>query len=118
VSDLPYPESTDDINQGANDIKALALELGARGGAFRIQGAQQQVMNTDSAGRFFINFPVPFSAPPVAVLAQSGEAGPFVPFVSNPANAGQAQFRLWYQPTNSWAGAGAAVITWLAIGPA
>lgn len=57
---LPYPESTAPLNQGANDIKALALALDSRGAAVktvrgRVVGAQfnggrPPVVNIASAG--------------------------------------------------------------------
>jgi hypothetical protein len=118
VTDLPFPDSLDDLNQGANDIKALALELMARGGGYRFQGAQQQRFTADQYGRFQIPFPIPFTGPPVAVFAQSGEVGPFDFHFYAPADANGVLMRCWYKPTNQWAGAGDAYVTWLAVGPA
>lgn len=69
---LPYPDSTDDLNQGANDIKALALALDARGGAYLFQGGERPSSAFGSA-RAWVTFPTPFKAgTKPAVLAMGG----------------------------------------------
>jgi len=46
---LPYPESSDALNQGANAIKALALAIEQRGGGFGTWRSRQQL--TFAGGR-------------------------------------------------------------------
>lgn len=63
---LPYPESTAALNQGANDIKALALALEARGGAKLVQVGSQAV-TTNAGGNCTITFPTAFAAAPIVM---------------------------------------------------
>jgi len=57
---LPYPESTLDINQGANDIKALALALDSRGAGRLVQVGQQLLTFTYATAS--LTFPTAFKA--------------------------------------------------------
>ena len=76
---LPYPESTEDINQGANAIKSLALALESRGGGKLVQAGQTSVTFTNADG--ILTFPTPFKAGTVPRLLGGGGDG---------ANAGNA----------------------------
>jgi hypothetical protein len=63
---LPYPESTGPLQQGANDIKALALAVDARGGGKLTQSGTTTV--TFTAGNGSVTFPAPFKAGTVPVV--------------------------------------------------
>jgi hypothetical protein len=69
---LPYPESTDDLNQGANDIKALALALDPRAGYIVEAGGGQFAV---SGGNCSINFKKAFPRPPWVVVSATYLAG-------------------------------------------
>lgn len=115
---LPYPESTGPSNQGANDIKALALALDNRGGALLTQYGAWQTVTSDANGRFYVDFPVPFARLPVMCLAITAEGGPFNIYSAAAPTTTRAQFRLYYLPTNVWAGVSNVTYSWLAVGPA
>ena len=70
---LPYPESTADLNQGANDIKALALALDQRGNGTLTQVGETSVAFNAAVGS--VTFPTPFKAgttPRVFAMGGSG----------------------------------------------
>jgi hypothetical protein len=70
---LPYPDSADDFNQGANDIKALAEALAARGLDQRWQ-RESFVATPNPGGVFSHPFPGgPFAGAP-SVVATCGSA--------------------------------------------
>lgn len=70
---LPYPESTDDFNQGANNIKALALALEGRGGGRLVQIGQTQL--TFTAAVATLVFPTPFKTGTTPIVFVSGGTG-------------------------------------------
>lgn len=63
---LPYPESSGPLNQGANDIKALALALEARGLGLRHE-ARTLTLQNFSGGLLAVNFVTPFAAAPAVI---------------------------------------------------
>ena len=64
---LPYPESSGASNQGANDIKALALALEGRGLGFK---SFRGYVNAAAfnAGRYTLTLPAGLTAAPAGVL--------------------------------------------------
>lgn len=65
---LPYPLSTDRLNQGAVAIQQLAEALEQRGNSLlTLTGALP--FTTDAAGNGAITYPVPFGAVPVVVCS-------------------------------------------------
>lgn len=78
---LPYPESSASANQGANDIKALALALEARGGGQRVLRGKTKC-TFDAAGR--ANIPITgFTTIAGAMVQHAWNAdAPFVPMVA------------------------------------
>lgn len=75
TSGLPYPESTAALQQGANDIKALALALDPR--APRKLMLVKQTITTDANGLFSIVAPGTVAAVVLTYL------GPFHPMIVN-----------------------------------
>lgn len=70
---LPYPESTGALNQGANDIKALALAVEARGGGRFVQSGELQANFTGATAT--LTFPTPFKAGTVPTVLCGGGTG-------------------------------------------
>lgn len=65
---LPYPESTDDKNQGANNIKALALALDAQGGGLPVARGYVNAA-AFNGGRYTLAFPGgKFTKTPILLL--------------------------------------------------
>jgi hypothetical protein len=118
-SGLPYPESTAPANQGANDIKALALALDGRGHGSLIQAATGSGTAGASQGSFTVTFPKPFktgTTPLVFPMITQGQS-----YVLNVISTTVSSFVIgsWYLPNNSWAPAGFTVpYNYLAIGTA
>lgn len=112
---LPYPESTADKNQGANDIKALALALDARGAGKLVQSGSGTGTAGSNQGSFTITFPAPFkSAPLVFPMIVQGQS-----YVLNVISAAAASAVIggWYLPNNNWAPSGFQIpYNYLAIG--
>lgn len=112
---LPFPDSLDDLNQGANDIKALALALDARGAGKLVQSGSGTGVAGSNQGSFTIMFPTPFkSAPLVFPMIVQGQS-----YVLNviSAAAGSCVIGGWYLPNNNWAPSGFQIpYNWLAIG--
>lgn len=75
-SGLPYPESSDPLNQGANAIKALALALDGKGVGKRFEARTLSLLNF-SGGLAVVNFVTAFAAPPVVIWS------PGYPFTVN-----------------------------------
>jgi hypothetical protein len=70
---LPYPETTADINQGANDVKALALALDSRGGGRLVQVGQKLL--TFNSAVAALQFPTAFKAGTVPIVMVAGGDG-------------------------------------------
>lgn len=70
---LPYPESTADFNQGANDMKALALALDSRGGGRLVQVGQQLLTFTSAVAT--LTFPTSFKAGTTPYVMVAGGTG-------------------------------------------
>jgi len=63
---LPFPESTDPLNQGANNIKALALALNDRGWGKRSEYRRVPAV-AFSGGIGSVTFTSPFSVIPMVI---------------------------------------------------
>lgn len=122
---LPYPESTADFNQGANDIKALALALDSRGAGAMVQAGESAVTFNAAVGSF--TFPKPFKAgttPRVIAMGGSGSnAGDKVLCVAvnstSNTSCSVSAMRVPNAAANAWATGGAVFnIAWFAIGTA
>ena len=70
---LPYPESSADINQGANDVKALALALESRGGGRLVIIGEAAVTFNAAIGNIAV--PTPFKAGTTPRVIAAGGAG-------------------------------------------
>ena len=64
---LPYPESSAPLNQGANDIKALALALEGRGLGFKSALGYVNAA-AFNGGRYTLVLPAGFTAAPYVLL--------------------------------------------------
>ena len=118
---LPWPATTDPLNQGANDIKALAAALEARGHGIRVESRAVSV--TTAGGIGTIAFAKSFPSVPVAVLitmaapfGTSSQA--FTYAVFNAPTAANFQVAVYQvAPSAAWY-AGAVTIHYTAWGPA
>jgi hypothetical protein len=94
---LPYPESSAPANQGANDIKALALAVDARGVGKLTQSGHISMTSTNANGS--ITWPQPFKAGTVPTMLLAGNVPNTIVFLA--AGAGSATgcavtvFELW-----------------------
>lgn len=73
---LPYPESTDRLNQGAVAMKALATALEVRGYGLRMElgaltgsSGERPLLPTDANGRGTFTFAKPFTTKPMLICA-------------------------------------------------
>jgi len=123
---LPYPESTADFNQGANDIKGLALALESRGGGRMVQSGQVSLtFNNAVAG---LTFPTPFKAGTTPIVQVGGGSGANqnnqVPacVAVNPTNTGCTVSAVMVSGTgapSAWATGGKVMnVVYIAIGTA
>jgi hypothetical protein len=78
---LPYPLSTDPLQQGANDIKALALALEARGHGLRVEHGVRQ-LTPNGAGEYTFFFTTPFAAAPSVVMCSTSASTGLVPMMA------------------------------------
>jgi len=75
---LPYPEPTAPVRDGANNIKALADALQARGHGQRIEH-RSVYAEMNAAGGFGIQWARPFTAAPEVAWILGNAAAGFVP---------------------------------------
>jgi hypothetical protein len=105
---LPWPASTDPLTQGANDIKALALALDARGGGYgSLRGSG--VYTFDSGGRATIPLPAGLATFGGGFVMHLWDAAaPFAPMVCNLETSKCSTTKL-----GVWAAqAGTSTLTW------
>lgn len=117
---LPYPDSTDDFNQGANDIKALALALSARGLDKFVQSATVTV-HFDGANGTLV-YPVPFADTGVKpILVASGNVANVIVFLAigspNFNACGMTLMQLWPAPVDIRTTPTDVAVSFIAIGP-
>lgn len=119
---LPYPESTGPLNQGANDIKALALALQSRGGGAFTQSGRTSV--SVAAGNATLTFPVAFKTGTVPLVVTSGTYGNGSDSISDaclvmPRNVAANTFTVvaYVITTSQWY-TGPLLVNWIAVGVA
>lgn len=117
---LPFPGSDDDLNQGANAIKALAVALDERGAGRAVRIGYQTVRSSAANGR--LTFPEPFAADTVPLIMLNANVPNVVvfPAVGAPSATGcQITFvRLWPGGADLLPGDVDVTVTFLAIGQA
>lgn len=123
---LPYPESSGPLNQGANDIKALALALEGRGLGFK---SARGYLNAASfnGGRYSITLPAGFTTCVGCIVtghwggSTGNNAAPLVIGVETMTPTGVGLIALIPPPVNSSGAAsawftGTCGLSWMAWG--